>query len=173
MRIRIAFSLLTIALAAIAASARGDEKASVNVQRLEALKRLAGDWVQVGADGKPTDKVISSIRVTSAGNTVQETIFPGGDHEMVTMYHLDGANLMLTHYCALGNQPRMRAEPEGDINRIAFKFVDGTNLKASDNHMHEATLTIVGNDHIKTEWVACKDGTPCHKVGFDLVRKAK
>src|SRR5690242_19983450 len=101
MKTRLAFTLLAITLLAVAATSRAEEKAaSVNAQRLEVLKQLAGDWVEV-KDGKPTDKVASSIRVTSGGSTVQETLFPGTDHEMVTMYHLDGADLVLTHYCSL------------------------------------------------------------------------
>jgi hypothetical protein len=143
-----------------------------SAQRFEALKKLAGDWVEVGKDGKPTDKVVSSIRVTSGGSAVQETLFPGSDHEMVTMYHLDGTDLVLTHYCFLGNQPRLRAEPGDEINKIVFKFVGATNLKsAEDHHINGATLTLDGSDHFKAEWVSCKDGKACHRVNLDLVRK--
>src|SRR6516165_1621351 len=111
MRSTIALSLFVITLLAGGVPTRADEKAKpANAQRLEALKGLAGDWVEVGKDGKPTDRVVSSIRVTSAGSAVLETLFPGTDHEMVTLYHLDGAELILTHYCMMGNQPRMRAE---------------------------------------------------------------
>jgi hypothetical protein len=175
MKLRITCSLAAVALLAAAAPAPAEEKAAtVNGQRLEALKKLAGDWVEIDKDGKPTDKVISSIRVTSGGSAVQETLFPGSDHEMVTMYHLDGADLVLTHYCMLGNQPRMRAEPGKDVNTITFKFVGGTNLKSNDeHHMNQATLTIVGKDHFKAEWDSCKDGKACHHVAFDLARKQK
>jgi hypothetical protein len=169
-------SLLWVtALLAIDASANPDEKATpATSQQFEAMKRLVGDWVAVGKDGKPTDKVVSSIRVTAAGSALEETLFPGSDHEMVTMYHLDGADLVLTHYCVLGNQPRMRAEPSEDIKRIVFKFIGGTNLKSNDEqHMHQATLTLDGKDHFEAEWVSCKDGKPCHQVSFDLVRKQK
>jgi hypothetical protein len=114
------------------------------------------------------------MRVTSGGSTVQETLFPGTEHEMVTMYHLDGADLILTHYCMLGNQPRMRAEPGKDANTIVFQFVGGTNLKSTDDHhMHQATLNLDGKDRFKAEWVSCKDGKTCHQVQFDLVRKQK
>src|SRR5262245_52474121 len=172
MKMRIAFPLLVLALA-VAASARAEEKAApVNAQRFEALKQLAGDWVEVGKDGKPTDKVVSSIRVTSAGSAVQETLFPGSDHEMVTLYHLDGADLVLTHYCFLGNQPRLRAEPGEEVGKIVFKYVSATNLKSEDDHhINGATFTLDGKDHFKAEWVSCKDGKACHQVKLDLVRK--
>jgi hypothetical protein len=168
-------SLVVIALLAVAGSSRADEDvAPINAQRFEALKRLAGDWVAVGKDGKPTDQVVSSIRVTSGGTAVQETLFPGSDHEMVSMYHLDGADLLLTHYCFLGNQPRLRAEPGTDVNKIVLKFVSATNLKSSDDrHINGATFTLDGPDHFKAEWVSCKDGKACHQVNLDLVRKQK
>ena len=147
----IAVSVFVVALLVGGAVARAEETArQANVKRLEALKGLAGEWVEVGKDGKPTDKVISSIRVTSAGHTVQETLFPGSDHEMVTMYHLDGDDLVLTHYCSLGNQPRLRAEPGTDVNKIAFKFVSSTNLKSpDDHHINGLTLSLEGRDHFK------------------------
>jgi hypothetical protein len=174
MKIRGTFSLLVIALLGVAVSSQAGEKATpTSAQRFEALKKLVGDWVEVGKDGKPTDKLVSSIRVTSGGSAIQETLFPGGDHEMVTMYHLDGADLLLTHYCMLGNQPRMRAEP-GTADRIEFKFVSAGNLKSpDDHHMHQATLTIADNDHFKAEWTSCKEGKACHQVTLNLVRKAK
>jgi hypothetical protein len=173
MKIRVAVLLQMIALAVVAASARADDKAaSVNAQRFEALKKLAGNWVEVGTDGKPTDRVVSSIRVISGGSAIEETLFPGSDHEMVTMYHLDGADLVLTHYCCLGNQPHLRAEPGTDVNKIVFKFVGGTNLKSSaDQHINGATFSLDGPDHFRAEWASCKDGKACHQVNLDLVRK--
>jgi hypothetical protein len=175
MKLQTASSLLTIALLAAAVSARAEEKAtSVNAQRFEALKKLAGDWVKVGKDGKPTDQVVSSIRVTSGGSAIQETLFPGSDKEMVTMYTLDGADLILTHYCMLGNQPRLRAEPGKDVNSIVFKFVSATNLKSKDDHhMNHATITLEGKDRFKAVWSSCKESKPCHEVTLELVRKQK
>ena len=104
-------SMLVLVLLTTLVSARADEKADASAaQRFAALKKLAGDWVAVGKDGKPTEQVFSSFRVTAAGTALHETVFPGSDHEMITIYHLDGDDLILTHYCTFGNQPRMRAE---------------------------------------------------------------
>jgi hypothetical protein len=172
MKFRAVHSIFLTALLA-AGSARAEEKtASTNARRFDALKKLAGEWVEADKDGKPTDKLVSSIRVTSAGTAVEETLFPGSDHEMVTMYHLDGDDLVLTHYCSLGNQPRLRAEPDDDPLRIPFKFVGATNLKSEDDmHIHQATFKLDGDDHFQAEWIANKDGEPCHQVVLDLVRK--
>jgi hypothetical protein len=159
----------------VASFAVADDKSSaVSSPGLATLKKLAGDWVEIGKDGKPTDRIVSSIRVTAGGTAVQETIFPGTDHEMVTMYHQDGKDLVLTHYCILGNQPQMRAQPGTSPNRLVFKFSGGTNLKPEkDAHMHEATLVIVDDNHIQPEWTKCEDGKPCDKVSFNLARKQK
>ena len=61
----------------------------------EKLKKLAGTWVEADKDGKPTDKVYSVIKVTSGGSVVHETIFPGTPMEMVSVYNLDGGDLVL------------------------------------------------------------------------------
>jgi hypothetical protein len=173
MKFRTASILWALALLTAGAAVEAEEKAKPTaLQQFESLKKLAGDWVEVGEDGKPTEKVVSSIRVTSAGSAIEETLFPGGDHEMVTMYFLDGDRLLLTHYCALGNQPQLRAEPGKDARQIAFKFIGATNLKSPDeHHMHEATLTLSGPDRYQSEWISNKEGKTCHKVQFDLMRK--
>ncbi len=62
------------------------------------------------------------FKLLSGGSAVRETMFPGTDHEMTNMYHLDGHDLVLTHYCAEGNQSRMRAKPGGKNNVLEFKF---------------------------------------------------
>lgn len=106
--------LMLIALGAVARG--GDTSGAAKAAKhagLERLKTLAGTWVEADADGKPTDKVVSVFKVTAAGSAVEETIFPGQPQEMVSIYHRDGADLLLTHYCALGNQPRMKADPAG------------------------------------------------------------
>ncbi|OWK37573.1 hypothetical protein [Fimbriiglobus ruber] len=141
---------------------------------LEKLKALAGTWVEADKDGKPTDKVVSIIRLTAGGSTVHETIFPGQPMEMVSVYHLDGPDLVMTHYCVLGNQPRMKADPKSATNEIRFEFAGGANLDpAKDKHMHEATLKFLDADHIELVGTAWADGKACpeHCGQMKLVRK--
>ncbi len=159
---------------------RGDDtpaKAPPVHPGLERMKKLAGTWVEADKDGKPTDKVMSVVKVTAGGSTVHETLFPGQAQEMVSVYHLDKGELVMTHYCALGNQPRMKADPASPKNKIRFAFAGGTNLDpAKDMHMHESTLTFVDDDHIEiagVAWVAWVDGKPSesHCGQLKLVRK--
>jgi hypothetical protein len=168
-------SMLVLALFTSTTVAKAEEKAtSENAARFDALKKLAGDWVQIGKDGKPTDTIFSSIRVTANGSVVQETMMPGTPKEMVTMYHLDGPDLVLTHYCMLGNQPHMKAQADSTANRLVFKAVSVGNLKSEDdNYMSQATIKLVSNDRLEAEWASSKEGKECHKVNFELARKTK
>lgn len=141
--------------------------------RFDQLKRLVGEWQGTAKHGTSEFQTTVSYKLTSGGKTLMETQFGGTDHEMVTMYHLDGDNLVLTHYCAAGNQPRMKAEP-GTAEKIVFKFLDGTNLDpAKDMHMHDATIVLVDDDHIQSEWVSFAKGKAIGSAKFDMKRKPK
>lgn len=139
---------------------------------LDKLKSLAGTWVVADKDGKPTEEVASIIKVTAGGSAVQETIFPGQPHEMVSVYTADGPGLAMTHYCVLGNQPRMKGSVAG--NKIRFEFAGGGNLDVKkDKHMHGATLTFVDADHIEIEGEGWENGVPMKEMcgQMKLVRK--
>jgi hypothetical protein len=173
------FLIPGLMLLALAAGARGADssapgKAAAAHPGLERLKKLAGTWVEADKDGRPTDKVVSVIRVTAAGSAVHETIFPGQPMEMVSVYHLDKGELVMTHYCALGNQPRMKADPKSAPNQIKWLFAGGTNFDpAKDMHMHAATLTFIDDDHIQLAGEAWVGGKPSetHCGTMKLVRK--
>ena len=110
-------------------------------------------------------------RVTAAGTTVVETLFEGTPHEMVTMYTVDGGRVALTHYCAAGNQPRMRARAGGGPGRLVFEFAGGTGFDPRrDAHMHDATLTFVDADHLHAEWTSWERGRPAGVAVFELTR---
>jgi hypothetical protein len=84
---------------------------------------------------------------------------------MVSMYTVDGDNLLMTHYCMLGNQPQMKADPKSPANQLKFDFVGGTNLDPTkDKHMHGATLTIVDPDHIEINGVGWENGGPAKEM---------
>ncbi|MBO0699630.1 MAG: hypothetical protein J2P46_14640 [Zavarzinella sp.] len=161
----------------LAVGARGGDtpaKAVPTHPGLERLKKLAGTWVEADKDGKPTDKVVSVVKVTAGGSAVQETLFPGQPMEMVSVYHLDQGELVMTHYCVLGNQPRMKADPKSPPNQIKWVFTGGTNLDPTkDAHMHGGTLTIIDDDHIEFAGEAWEGGKPSpdHCGCMKLVRK--
>lgn len=141
---------------------------------LEKMKKLAGIWVTTDKDGKPTDEVFSVIKLTAGGSVIHETLFPGQPHEMVSIYTVDGPDLVMTHYCMLGNQPRMKAKAKSQDKQLKFEFAGGTNLDPQkDRHMHSAILTIVDDDHIELEGIGWEDGKPAKEMcnGQKLVRR--
>src|SRR5215203_87185 len=104
--------VLAALMAAFPLVGLGDDKAAPKLPvpptnaALEKMKQLAGTWLLVGEDGKPTEQVASVIKVTAGGSAVHETLFPGQPHEMISVYTIDGLDMVMTHYCVLGNQPR-------------------------------------------------------------------
>jgi len=137
--------------------------------QLDAIKKLAGTWVsdEKGMDGKP---MTLEFKVTAAGSAVQETMFPGANHEMVNFYHMDGDRLLVTHYCAMGIQPRM-ALTSADKGVLKFEFVDCTNLKSRDSaHMDSLQMTLDG-DKLVEKWTSFANGKATESVEFALKRK--
>ena len=166
---------LACACASVTESSRvGSGHADEAKAGFERIKALAGEWSGTGSSEMPTVDV--RYRVTGNGSAVEETLFPGTPHEMVTMYHLDGDRLMLTHYCAAGNQPTMIAVPtgamHGDGATIRFEFSGATNMASkNDGHMHQAELTFEGKDHLISKWTHWQDNKPGHEARFELTRK--
>jgi hypothetical protein len=140
---------------------------------LEPFKQLAGDWVGKVTKGPHAGMDVQvSYKVTAGGSAVLETLFPGTDHEMVTVIHPDGDGLVLTHYCMLGNQPQMKAGAKDDAGRVAFKFLRATNLKSDkDMHMHDVTYTFAAPDALRAEWTHYQDGKATGQAVIDLKRK--
>jgi hypothetical protein len=166
--------LLVFQLAAYCDDKNGKLPPAPTNPALERMKDLAGTWLLADKDGKPTDEVASIIKVTAGGSAVHETLFPGQPQEMVSIYTVDGGDLVMTHYCVLGNQPRMKADPKSPANQICFQFAGGSNLDPKkDKHMHAATLTIVDDSHIEVAGVAWEGGAPAKDMccGLKLVRK--
>ena len=152
-----------------AKSERPDGKAA-----LERLKALAGEWRGnvITPDGPPASVVYG---VTAGGSTVVERLFPGTDHEMMTMYHLEGGDLVLTHYCAMGNQPRMRlvSATGGDPAELRFDFAGGTNVDpARDSHMHAGRIVLKGANVLEAEWDVHEKGKKTGANKFFLTRAA-
>jgi len=148
----------------------GPRKDAGKPAAFERFKQLAGEWV--GKAGNAGQEVRVQYKVTSGGTAVVETIAPGTDHEMVTVIHPDGTDLLLTHYCMLGNQPQMKASGTDDGNQVEFKFVRATNLKsAKAPHMHDVTFTFVDKDTLRTACTHYNDGKAGPDMVFELKRK--
>lgn len=125
----------------------------------EKMKGLVGEWQAKAADGKIHH---ASYKLVAGGTCLEETyrMGDGDSHTMVTIYHLDGDKLMLTHYCIANNQPRMRAtQISDDLKKITFDFVDATNLpNPNAGHMYKAVFSFYDDDRFDSAWTLRKDG---------------
>jgi hypothetical protein len=170
---KLTLAALSVALAAALSGAAQEmgKKEPKGHPGFEKMKSLAGTWQ---ADTKGMGKVTVTYRVVAGGSTVMETIAPGTNHEMVTMYHMDDEDLVLTHYCVLGNQPRMKAQKDSKDGTLDFRCTGGSNMKcATDEHMHSAMFTFTDADHLTAEWGNMKGGKADHTMKFDYVRQKK
>ena len=94
--------------------------------------------------------------------------------EMMTVYYLDGNEVMLNHYCVLGNQPRLKAKMGDQKDTIVFSFVGATNLASiNDPHMHEGKITFVNKDSIISTWTKFVDAKAAETHTFEMTRKKK
>lgn len=158
--LRYALCLMLVFTAAFAV-AQSDAKKS-----LDKLKSLAGTWEGKMSDGQSASVTYSVI---SGGSAVMADM----THEsMVTMYSLDGNRLLMTHYCAMGNQPRMSASLSPDGKTMEFTFVDATNLASPQaGHMHHAVFNFLDANHYTEDWTFTQDGQS-KTEHFDLHRKS-
>jgi hypothetical protein len=112
-------------------------KASTRLNVTEAfdeMKSLVGTWKKEGGKS-PSFSV--SFELIANSTVLVETWLRNGKKHSFTMYHLDNENLMATHYCPQGNQPRLNLAKDSTINDLRFKFLDVTNLASlANSHQH-------------------------------------
>ena len=173
--------IFTIALISVSVSvalvAGADDKPAAKkpsqASPFDRIKALSGEWEVKHEGGDHGDHGGTvTYRVTAGGSAVLETLFGGTEHEMVTMYYMEGKDLALTHYCMLHNRPHMRAEKQSNPDKIVFECREEDNAQIEkEDHMHKATFTFVDDDHLKTAWVLYKEGKADSTHSFELVRK--
>jgi hypothetical protein len=141
---------------------RAETAAEKSFQQLAALE---GDWVGKGSEGQ---NVEVSFRMTAGGSALMSEIHGHGHEHMITMFHMDGDRLIMTHYCGAGNQPRMKVVA-ADAKSVSFEFFDGTNIGPGAGHMQHVTLTQPDATHHSEEWVYLDHGKEMKQV-FTLER---
>ncbi|HEY6147317.1 MAG TPA: hypothetical protein VIZ69_06450 [Thermoanaerobaculia bacterium] len=125
----------------------------------ERFRAMEGSW-----EGRSTKGWQESIsfKTIAGGSAVVETSFDAHPGEtMLTVFHLDGEDLTLTHYCVAKNQPRLRAtEISADGRTVAFTFAGGGNLADRNRgHMDRAVFRFEDADHVSSRWTWYQDGS--------------
>jgi hypothetical protein len=148
------------------------------------IKTLAGTWKSQTPDENKADHGKAKeeehkgekpviYKVTGAGSALVETQFPGSDHEMVSVYHLDGDDLRMTHYCAAGNQPRVKLDrANSKPDELIFVFDGGTNLDpAKDMHIHGVKITFHEDGKVTSAWESYAGGKKGMTMTFNMTRE--
>lgn len=155
---------VAIAVVLCAACALAQSNAQKTFDR---MKTLAGEWEGKNNQGQ-TLRV--SFRETAGGSALLSEIHGQGPENMISMIHLDGDRLLMTHYCGAGNQPRMTATIAPDGKSVMFDFIDATNLASADaGHMNHVVFAMPDADHHTEEWTFLDHGKEMKEL-FTLQR---
>lgn len=152
--------LITISVRSGKAQVGNDKKPDITPSRaaFERFKKLEGKWR--GRSTKGWEETLS-FKTIAGGSVVVSTSFDAHPNEtMMTMYHLDGERLMITHYCVAKNQPRLVATSFADDGKtITFTFLDGTNLPSRDRgHMDKVIFRFRDDSHLTSQWTWYQNG---------------
>jgi hypothetical protein len=139
----IIFSLIFLLLIQTEASA--NTRLNVN-EAFDEMKSLVGVWKKEG--GKSPNFSIS-FELIANSSVLVETWLRNGKKHSFTLYHLDNENLMATHYCPQGNQPRLKLVGSSTMNDLRFNFFDATNLVDKANS-HQHSLGFEFSDNINS-----------------------
>ncbi|MEE2776659.1 MAG: hypothetical protein VYE73_07840 [Acidobacteriota bacterium] len=160
----VVLALVLVPMAALAEPAAADvtmpEAVVYDAESALALFRsLAGDWDADSPDRQHGSYPAANFRVVAAGSTVIETVLQGQENEMESVFHIDGDNLLLTHYCALQNAPVLRFEPTEEPGLVKFVFHGGTNFDpAVDAHFHAGTFKVIDADTVESTFIVHAGG---------------
>jgi hypothetical protein len=163
--------LVAALVVALAAAPGAAQAPSAAVQGFERLKALHGDWIDVDGAFGDKGKVAVTYRVTGGGHTVVETFPVGTPYEMVTVYHLEGDAVVLTHYCNQNTQPRMRSTGLQGTT-LAFDYAGGTNIGPQTSHMHSVRMEFLSADELRATWQNWKAGQAAEAPApFRIIRQ--
>lgn len=139
-------------------------------KEFERLKGLEGKWHgESQMNGQPGE-IDVTYHVTSGGTAVVETLSPGTPHEMVSVYHDDHAKLKMTHYCMIGNQPKLDLTSSSPTS-MDFTFGKGNTFDPKkEMHMDSLHVAFIDNDHIVQTWGNSAGGKAGGPAVFKLSR---
>jgi len=161
-----------VLLLALAPALLGEDKSAMAPNAsFDKMKTLDGAWAGTMLEGGKEYPATTRFMMVSDGSALMSWLGEGTSDEMVTIFHMDGARLMATHYCSAHNQPRMVATPGRDPNRVVFDFKDGTNIGPNDGHMQAVAFIFDGPDHHIEEWTYLDNHGKLSTGRFDFRRK--
>lgn len=114
-----------------------------NADTFDKLKALEGRWIAT----EGTEETEVKYELYANGTAIAEHLWG-----MVTIYHQNGEDLFATHYCSMGNQPRMIAlKPDPTAQSVSFRFLDITNDTGA-GHISGVAFRFVSPDEFVQTW---------------------
>ena len=163
----------TLLLAGAMALAAGEPpKPKKGSAEFERMKTLVGTWQGKADIGQGPVDMTAKYRLLAGGSVLEERVFEGTSHEMITMYYDQDGKLALTHYCVMGNRPGMLLK-SSDSKSIVLDFDKMCGIDpAKESHMHGLTITFDDSDTITTSCKAFMDGkeVPDHATTLKRVK---
>jgi len=134
-------------------------KPYVGSDAFERMKKLVGNWEASMQMGQETMKMKASYKLTSGGSVLIETTHEGTPHEMVSVYHDNKKkNLIMTHYCAEHNQPKLVLTGM-DNNKLMMDLSPDSDIDiANETHIHSVSIQFESNDKMSHMWTSHKEG---------------
>ncbi len=133
----------------------------------DSLKALVGTWRARRPGGRVVDV---AYRLTAGNSVLTETWTLSPTRESVTVFHRDGRDLLATHYCPIGNQPRLRLASR-DPRALRFRFKDATDVGAGESHLHAFAMDLVGSDRVVRTETYRENGKPeTDTLVFDRIK---
>jgi hypothetical protein len=139
-----------------ATDAQAPDSASARI--FERMRSLVGSWegtLEWSGARAGSGKLRVNYHFTGGGSAlVEDLLMTESDiPTMTTVYHLDGADLRMTHYCAAMNQPRLKAAVVDEATGTAnFTLVDVTNAATHPAYVDGFSLHIIDADHLNLKF---------------------
>jgi len=163
---KVTLAVTTLIVVAVLTASMALADANIDARKsFDLLKQMEGNWAGKNQQG---DLIQVTFRMTAGGSALMSEIHGHGPENMISMFHMDGDRLVMTHYCGAGNQPRMKVIAS-DAKSVSFEFFDGTNIGPGDGHMQHVTFTEPDADHHVEEWVFVDHGKEMKEL-FTLSR---
>jgi hypothetical protein len=131
------FLALVLVLVLATSCAARPARADADVSWTAMQETLRGTFRATTAENRT---ITAAYRMVSKGSALVETFTTASGTETLSVFHRDGDALMLTHYCAQGNQARLRATI-ATRDTVVFELVGATNVKKGQGVMQKLVMT--------------------------------
>jgi hypothetical protein len=123
--------------------------ANTTTATLDLFKSLKGHWsIKDIASGKSLPFEMT-YDLASRDSIVTEQF-----GKELSVFYQDKNDLLMTHYCNRGNQPRLKLVSGSDAKTIQFEMMDITNLESPDDpHVQKIIYRILDDKHMELELV--------------------